>query len=409
VYDLAGNLTADGSLSLSYDAENRITSTAGVTYSYDGDGRRVKKSNGKLYWYGPGLDALLETDLAGNTPTEFVFFGGKRIARRDSSGAISYFFADHLGSSRVITNASGTVVEDSDFYPFGGARVVVNNDPNPYKFTGHERDGESGLDYMKARYYSSSFGRFLQPDWSSTPTPVPYADFSSPQSLNLYAYVGNNPLNLTDPDGHCCSSSASSIADWLDDKISTAVDFYRDRAVASGNSGVAGAATFIAGATGDIAKGFTNLLRTGESVGSLPDNASAGQIITAVAEEGGRVGGTILAVVSVAGPRTQATPEQGAQVAGEIGRNRVTLENGSVVDLAGKAHFEKSTQQSVPTPHIKDATVHTGPTGQSSLTYGPTRPATVGDVNAAARAAGAKPPVTIPPALPVPRQERENQ
>jgi hypothetical protein len=155
--------------------------------------------------------------------------------------------------------------------------------------------------------------------------------------------------------------------------------------------------------------GFTNLLRTGESVGSLPSGASGAQIATAVAEEGGRVGGTMLIVVGAAGPKTPATAESGAQVAGEIGKNRVTLGNGSQVDLAGKAHFEKTTQQSVPTPHIKDATVHTGPTGKSSVTYGPTRPATVGKVNAAARAAGANPPVRMPPPLPVPKPKRENQ
>jgi hypothetical protein len=72
VYDAAGNLTADGSLTMTYDAENRMVSTnAGVSYTYDGDGRRVRKSNGKLYWYGmSGLDALVETDGAGNNPDD---------------------------------------------------------------------------------------------------------------------------------------------------------------------------------------------------------------------------------------------------------------------------------------------------------------------------------------------------
>jgi len=77
---------------------------AGVTYTYDGDGRRVKKSNGKLYWYGPGLDPFAESDLSGNITDEYVFFAGKRVARRIvSSGAVNYYFADHLGTSRVVT------------------------------------------------------------------------------------------------------------------------------------------------------------------------------------------------------------------------------------------------------------------------------------------------------------------
>ena len=72
-----------------------------------------------------------------------------------------------------------------------------------YKFTGKERDAESGLDDFDARYYSSSVGRFMTPDWSASPSPVPYASLPYPQSLNLYSYVQNNPLKSTDPTGHC--------------------------------------------------------------------------------------------------------------------------------------------------------------------------------------------------------------
>jgi hypothetical protein len=71
-------------------------------------------------WYGMSSDPLVETDAAGNNPTEFIFFNGKRIARRDSVGAISYFFADHLGTARLVISATGIILDDSDFYPFGG-------------------------------------------------------------------------------------------------------------------------------------------------------------------------------------------------------------------------------------------------------------------------------------------------
>ncbi len=189
--------SAPGMGSFTYDAENRMTAGGGVNYTYDGDGKRVAKSNGKLYWYGmSGLDALLETDSAGNTPTEYVFFGGKRIARRDPSGAVFHYFSNHLGSTSVITNASGTIVEESDYYPFGGERVVVNNDPNPYKFTGKERDSESGLDNFGARYMTSSLGRFMSPD--------PLLNSGRPwnsQTWNRYTYTRNNPLNFIDPTG----------------------------------------------------------------------------------------------------------------------------------------------------------------------------------------------------------------
>jgi RHS repeat-associated protein len=82
--------------------------------------------------------------------------------------------------------------------------------------TGKERDAETGLDYFNARYYESSMGRFLSPDWSTRRTPgstlpldpaddkwpVPYARLENPQSLNLYSYVLNNPLGRADADGH---------------------------------------------------------------------------------------------------------------------------------------------------------------------------------------------------------------
>jgi RHS repeat-associated protein len=69
-------------------------------------------------------------------------------------------------------------------------------------FTGKERDTESGNDYFGARYFGSSMGRFMSPDWSGNLETVPFADFGNPQSLNLYSYVQNNPMSQTDPDGH---------------------------------------------------------------------------------------------------------------------------------------------------------------------------------------------------------------
>lgn len=143
-YDAAGNLLAQSAPpcpapTYVYDAENRLISTAGVSYTYDGDGRRMMKSEpgggpyDKLYWYGAGSEVLVETDLAGDNPTEFVFFGGSRVARRDPSGSVYYFFSDHLGSSRVVTNATGTIVEESDFYP--GVYPERSRRSGEYRFT----------------------------------------------------------------------------------------------------------------------------------------------------------------------------------------------------------------------------------------------------------------------------------
>src|SRR6478672_10605708 len=115
------------------------------------------------------------------------------------------YFSDHLKTASVITDASGAIKSESDFYPWGGELQFVANDYNHYKFTGTERDSETQLDYFGARYYSNGLGRWVSADWSSTPVPVPYADFNNPQSLNLYGFVGGNPASKADPDGHCCT------------------------------------------------------------------------------------------------------------------------------------------------------------------------------------------------------------
>lgn len=72
----------------------------------------------------------------------------------------------------------------------------------PSRFTGKERDAESGNDYFGARYYSENDARFMSPDWSAKVEPVPYAKLGDPQSLNLYDYMLNNPLGGVDADGH---------------------------------------------------------------------------------------------------------------------------------------------------------------------------------------------------------------
>lgn len=204
-YDSPGNLLGQSNCTTyEYNAENQLVSTAGVTYTYDGDGKRVKSDQtsgstyDRLYWYGLGLDTLFESDLSGNLTYEYVFFGGMRIARRTvSSGAVNYYVSDHLGTSRVVTDSSGSILDDCDFFPYGGpAPSCSSSSGNRYKFTGKERDAESGLDYFVARHYSSWMGRFMQPD-------DPFADqyVGDPQSWNLYSYVRNNPLNSTDPTG----------------------------------------------------------------------------------------------------------------------------------------------------------------------------------------------------------------
>jgi RHS repeat-associated protein len=206
-YDVAGNMQTDGinNWTYVYDAENRITSAGGTTYTYDAEGRRVKKSSGTNYWYGPSGAIMAETDSSGNW-TNYIFFGGQRLAR-NVSGDIKYYITDHLHSTAMFVDKAGTtaaILDDNDFYPWGGVvpGVGQTTSNNHYKMTGKERDTESGLDYYGARYYGSGMGRFMSPDWAGKPATVPYAEFGDPQSLNLYSYTRNSPIIRVDGDGH---------------------------------------------------------------------------------------------------------------------------------------------------------------------------------------------------------------
>jgi RHS repeat-associated protein len=212
-----------------YDAENRLIWTSGYRYIYDADGQRVEKcqvasattacptsgTTGTLYWRGTGSDTLAETDLGGIQLEEYIFFNGQRIARRDISSnggtaGLHYYFSDHLGTHGVVetvnTNGTTSCDQDIDYYPYGVAENDYCNStsvPQNYKFTGKERDTESGLDNFGARYDASSLGRFMTPDSLNT------LDLSHPQKLNRYTYANNNPLSNVDVGGQCTAPAVS--------------------------------------------------------------------------------------------------------------------------------------------------------------------------------------------------------
>ena len=131
----------------------------------------------------------------------------------DPAVSTNYYIDDHLGSTQIELSAGGWPTWEGQFTPFGqeivgGTPPSLGAQPSDgtamrYKFTGKERDAESGLDYFGARYYASNMGRWMSPDWAAKPEAVPYSSLDNPQSLNLYGYVLNNPLSKADPDGHC--------------------------------------------------------------------------------------------------------------------------------------------------------------------------------------------------------------
>ncbi len=209
-YDAAGNVLTVGGMARSFtcDAESRQV-TANLSgavsgYAYDGSGLRVSKTSG-VQTSGYVYDAW--GDLSAEYPTQ--------APASPCGTSTCYVTVDSLGSTRMLTDANGSgTVTRYDCQRFGQEILAgVAGRPtsmgylsaadatNP-KYTGKERDAERGLDYFGARYLSAAQGRFTSPDWSATPQPVPYADLSDPQTLNLYSYVRNSPLTRPDLDGH---------------------------------------------------------------------------------------------------------------------------------------------------------------------------------------------------------------
>jgi len=241
-YDAAGDVKFDTSTGNTYlyDGEGRICAVKSepvpgtytmTQYIYDAEGTRVAKgtianwaagcnttTNGftptNSYVIGPSGEQMTETDGNGNWIHSNVYAGGMLIATYDmaptSAPALHFQLEDWLGSRREQTDIFGNPEETYTTLPFGDgmATTIVSgappsaDDAAENHFTGKERDTESGNDYFGARYYASSMGRFMSPDWSSTPAAIPFADPADPQSLNQYSYVKNNPLNRTDPNGH---------------------------------------------------------------------------------------------------------------------------------------------------------------------------------------------------------------
>jgi RHS repeat-associated protein len=216
-FDNAGNTADDAQgRTFVYDAENKQISVSDPNgtigqYFYDGDGKRVKK-----YVPSTGEVTIFVYDAAGKEIAEY-----STIVAASQDAKVNYLTADHLGSPRINTDQNGNIIARHDYIPFGeeidgtGGRTTGLNygdDSVRKQFTRYELDSESELDYAQARYYNSTHGRFTSVD------PITASeDIINPQSFNRYAYVGNNPLNFTDPTGEMWGVSGTSIQ-WFDTK-----------------------------------------------------------------------------------------------------------------------------------------------------------------------------------------------
>jgi len=206
-YDNRGNRTSitpavGQAQMLGYDQANRLTryvTTSTTAYNYDADGLRMSKSAGattQFLW-----------DVAGNLPlllkdsmSTYIYGPGDMPLELVNGSTTYYFHHDQLGSTRLLSDAAGVPQATYTYDPYGNLIANTGTLTNPMRFAGQYQDSESGLYYLRARYYDSATGQFLSFDPAAFATRQPYA------------YVANNPLNDSDPSGlmtlgHCLSAS----------------------------------------------------------------------------------------------------------------------------------------------------------------------------------------------------------
>jgi len=186
-----------GLASFTYDGFNRlatsVTAADTTTYTYNALGERMKKINqnglSTVFHYGPNGELLWEKDQAGNTKA-YVWLDGRPLARIDNDAQIYYYHVDHLGTPQAMTNSSAAVVWKADYEPFGKATIKVSTIENNLRLPGQYYDRETGLHYNYFRDYDPTTGRYLETDL-----------IELRGGLNLYSYVGGNPLSFVDPHG----------------------------------------------------------------------------------------------------------------------------------------------------------------------------------------------------------------
>jgi RHS repeat-associated protein len=221
-YDASGNITQDAkfrSMNYTYDANGRQLSASGIggspsqTSVYDCAGQRVQTTSG-------GVPRTMVYDIFGQQVADYngstvqrenIYRGRQLLAVQEASVGLSYALTDVQGATRALMNNSGsgtsTITARHDYLPFGeeiGAGVGLRTTTQKYsqsdnvrrRFSMTERDDVSGLAHTLFRKLEDRAGRWTSPD--------PYngsQNVASPQSMNRFSYVGNDPVNLIDPTG----------------------------------------------------------------------------------------------------------------------------------------------------------------------------------------------------------------
>ena len=141
------------------------------------------------------IDRYFEKDISNNTK-DHIYLGTTKLATVNNASTPYFVISDHLSSNSIVTDNNGSIIETSDYEPYG--KLFYSNEVqdtgNEYKFTGKEYDDENSLQYFGARYLDNNTARLYSIDpWNG--------DLTDPQTLNKYAYALNNPLRYNDPSG----------------------------------------------------------------------------------------------------------------------------------------------------------------------------------------------------------------
>ncbi|MBN1295170.1 hypothetical protein JXA80_00220 [bacterium] len=196
-YDGNGNMTSDGVNTYGFDAENRLVSAtvsgSSLVFTYDDLGYRTSKTvdgvRTDYLWSQQNL--LAEYDHSGELQKRYIYEPGIDAVLMMKTATDTYFFHSLPGRSTVmLTSGTGTVVEKTGYSPYG-LPTLLSGVGNPKLFSGREFDAETGLYYVRQRYYSPVLGRFISAD------PAGY----SAGDTGLYAFVRNSPASFIDPDG----------------------------------------------------------------------------------------------------------------------------------------------------------------------------------------------------------------